>query len=317
MEARYNAARISGHLDVNNLRLGELPELPGNLVYLHCSGNKLTKLPKLPNTLVHLDCSVNKLTQLPELPNTLEHLNCSANTLTQLPELPNTLVDLICVKNNLSQLPKLPDLQTLDCSRNTLSVLPPLPDSLEELVCDFNALTTLPEKLPPDLQSLEVAHNKLTKLPELPNTLNALYCSMNKLQTLPHLPESLETLDIAENPFEPGLQAVVKDPPVKEALWALGEYGDVPGATEYVIERLNRYNKQKKIRNMAKNVATLNTLSRKKGVMTVRNTKNIPKNVLLHVGRYLHNEGPNPNFKTIRNKLKIRHNTVTRKHRRR
>jgi hypothetical protein len=140
---------------------------------------------------------------------------------------------------------------------------------------------------------------------------------MNNLRTLPRLPEELDALDIAGNPFEPGLQAVVNNPAVHEALWALGEYGDLPDAIDYVVQRLNRYYDQKKIRNMAKNVATLNTLSRKKGVMSVHNTKNIPKNVLLHVGRYLHNQGPNPNFKTIRNKLKIRHNAVTRKHRRR
>ena len=242
-----------------------------------------------------LDLSKLRLQELPELPQNIWYLNCSKNNLTRLSELP-------------------PNLQALECSRNNLTVLPALPDSLEELVCDFNQLATLPKQLPPNLQLLELHYNQITALPELPNTLISLQCGFNKLRTLPKLPDSLQALDIRGNDFEPRLQTLVGSPEVQEALRAMNEY-ESEDAAQFVVQTLNRYyDKKKAIRNMARNVGALNTVTRKTGSM-VMNTKNmnVPKNVVVHIGSFFHNEKPKPNLRNITLKLKEKHNAVTRK----
>ena len=55
-------------LNLADLNLNELPELPKGLEILYCYNNKLTKLPELPEGLKTLKCDNNKLTELPELP---------------------------------------------------------------------------------------------------------------------------------------------------------------------------------------------------------------------------------------------------------
>lgn len=96
----YEQANVT-KLDLSNLGLTELPELPDTLEVLRCSFNRLTSLPDLPNTLEALNCSNNQLTSLPELPYKLKELFCSGNKLTSLPELPNTLETLLCYGNQL------------------------------------------------------------------------------------------------------------------------------------------------------------------------------------------------------------------------
>jgi len=88
-------------LDLSNLDLIELPELPKGLKYLYCEYNQLTKLPKLPEELVILYCHNNQLTKLPELPKGLKYLDCDGNKLTELPELPKGLKYLDCDGNKL------------------------------------------------------------------------------------------------------------------------------------------------------------------------------------------------------------------------
>ena len=68
-------------LNLNNLSLTELPELPKGLERLYCGNNQLTKLPELPPTLEYLYCYNNQLTELPELPPILKYLYCDNNQL--------------------------------------------------------------------------------------------------------------------------------------------------------------------------------------------------------------------------------------------
>jgi Leucine-rich repeat (LRR) protein len=99
----------NGELNLSNLGLTELPQLPPKLKYLYCYGNQLTELPQLvsedPSTLVCLDCRSNQLTELPQLPPTLMILYCSINQLTELPQLPSTLVYLNCNDNPIQYPP--------------------------------------------------------------------------------------------------------------------------------------------------------------------------------------------------------------------
>jgi hypothetical protein len=92
-----------GMLDLRNLGLTELPELPTGLEILYCSKNRLSSLPDiLPATLICIRCDKNKLTTLPDtLPAELRYLVCGQNELTTLPDtLPIDLEELRCDYNN-------------------------------------------------------------------------------------------------------------------------------------------------------------------------------------------------------------------------
>ena len=146
-------------LDLSNLGLTELPDLPSRLRSLNCSDNYLTSLldTPLPISLVYLDCINNRLTSLPAtLPSRLRTLDCSDNELKFLPKsLPIRLVYLNCKNNRLTCLPTiLPSwLRHLDCSNNNLSKFPEtLPNGLEYLNCSYNyRLHTISDTLPEGL----------------------------------------------------------------------------------------------------------------------------------------------------------------------
>ena len=88
-----------GILDLSDLGLEALPNLPPGVKVLRCSDNRLTQLPRLPSGLRSLECSHNRLTQLPELPSTLVRLWCAENELTTLPELPDRLNGILVSGN--------------------------------------------------------------------------------------------------------------------------------------------------------------------------------------------------------------------------
>lgn len=88
-----NAKKI---LDLSNLNLNTLPQIPIKCEALYCFNNQLTKLQELPNCVL-LDCSFNRLTYLHDMPK------CSK---------------LFCSYNNLSSLPNLPECTYLSCAGN-------------------------------------------------------------------------------------------------------------------------------------------------------------------------------------------------------
>ena len=129
-------------LNLADLGLTELPELPSRVRYLDCSNNQLTRLPsELPSGLRILLCSENQLRSLPELPSGLTTLSCYTNQLTSLPELPSGLTTLSCSNNQLTSLPELPSgLTNLYCSNNQLTCLRELPSGIRVLSCSNNPL---------------------------------------------------------------------------------------------------------------------------------------------------------------------------------
>jgi Leucine-rich repeat (LRR) protein len=146
LEGTIEESKKTGKLDVSNIDLISLPELPDNLTHLYCSNNNLTSLPKLPDNLVELDCSNNQLTNLPTLPDTLVELYCNNNQLTTLPALPDILVELNYYYN--LTLAVLPDtLVELDCSNNQLTTLPALPETLVILSCNDNPFNIIFDNL--------------------------------------------------------------------------------------------------------------------------------------------------------------------------
>lgn len=190
----YNRAcnRASAlELELANLMLTSLPELPAGLEKLDVSGNQLCSLPVLPTGLKHLYVCKNQLCSLPVLPASLEKLDVSRNRLCSLPVLPAGLVMLDVSNNQLSGLPALPaGLVTLDVRFNLMSSLPELPGYMRTLNVSNNQLIHLPV-LPVRLKVLDVSNNQLTSLPDrLPSGLEMLNVCWNKLTSKPSRPPS-------------------------------------------------------------------------------------------------------------------------------
>ena len=148
-------------LNLSNLNLTHIPNLPENLKELLCTDNRLTSLPELPDSLVVLSCSNNQLTSLPKLPAGLKVLNVEGNQLTYLQQLPLTLETLFCGRNQISALPKLPlTLLELRCGYNKIEIIPPLPPTIYFVYCDNNQLQKIPE-LPNSLYRFSFDNNPL------------------------------------------------------------------------------------------------------------------------------------------------------------
>ncbi|HCB8036233.1 TPA: hypothetical protein M2R10_003148 [Escherichia coli] len=200
----YNRACNSAsalELELANLMLTSLPELPAGLEKLDVSGNQLCSLPVLPTGLEELYVRRNLLDSLPVLPAGLKKLDVSRNRLCSLPVLPAGLKHLNVGGNNLfmSTGLELPTgLEELDVRRNGLDSLPVLPAGLKHLYLCKNHLCSLPV-LPASLEKLDVSRNRLCSLPVLPTGLVMLDVSNNQLSGLPALPAVLVTLDVRFN----------------------------------------------------------------------------------------------------------------------
>jgi hypothetical protein len=157
----------------------ECYETKSDELNLHNLG--LTELPELPPHIKKLTCPLNKLNYLPTLPHQLEHINCVANPIMELPEIPPSIVSIHAVGCDLVRLPYLlscTKLKNLHLAGNKLlDELPDLPNSLQFLgitSCGFIKIN----KLPPNLTTLDIGMSRyLIKLPDVlpPNVLIRSY----------------------------------------------------------------------------------------------------------------------------------------------
>ena len=130
----------NGELNLVQLNITTLPDLPSGLQKLYCSYAALTSLPELPSSLKVLWCTSMPLTSLPELPSGLEELYCRNTQLTTLPDLPSGLTKLDCSNTRLISIPELPRGLTLfNCYNTQIRILPELPPSLDFLSCNNNS----------------------------------------------------------------------------------------------------------------------------------------------------------------------------------
>lgn len=83
-------------LNVSELHITSLPELPVGLKELDCRETEITDLPILPLDLRILKCSDTKLRALSGLPVGLKELGCYSNTHLTTLELPVGLDQLYC-----------------------------------------------------------------------------------------------------------------------------------------------------------------------------------------------------------------------------
>ncbi|ELW3390638.1 E3 ubiquitin--protein ligase, partial [Shigella flexneri] len=153
-------------LNLSELDLKTLPDLPPQITTLEIRKNLLTYLPDFPPMLKVIHAQFNQLESLPALPETLEELNVGDNKIKELPYLPETLTHLRIHNNRLHILPLLPpELKLLIVSGNRLDSIPPFPDKLEGLALANNFIEQLPE-LPFSMNRAVLMNNNLTTLPE-------------------------------------------------------------------------------------------------------------------------------------------------------
>src|ERR1700730_9140452 len=84
----------SRELDLNDLKLEILPDLPDFIKILKCNNNKLKYLPnKMPDSLQIIYCYNNKITKLPDkMPDSLQTIDCSNNPMAKLSDkMPDSL----------------------------------------------------------------------------------------------------------------------------------------------------------------------------------------------------------------------------------
>jgi len=99
-------------LDLTNLGLKQVPELPYGIAKLDISFNDIKELTNLPSSLTSLTCTHNRLSfegikSISKL-DKIQSFNCSDNHITKLPELPSSLVYLNVSNNQLSKKPDIP-----------------------------------------------------------------------------------------------------------------------------------------------------------------------------------------------------------------
>jgi len=116
-----------GRLNLYDIPLSSVPELPEGITSITLYNNGITSLPELPNTLKTIQSIGNKITELPSLSNTLEMLDIRDSDITNLQPLPDTLKELTLINNELLEMPpKLPASLTLVQFANNTKFLPVL-----------------------------------------------------------------------------------------------------------------------------------------------------------------------------------------------
>jgi hypothetical protein len=177
--------RTNSWLDLSNLRLRELPELPPNVRRLNISQNKLTNLSGLPRGLRKLYCNMNnKLLQFPvDMPPALIHVSC------------------------------------IGCFR--LQSIDNLPDSIKYI--DMSHCESLVEilKFPDELRNFSFCHAyRLSYIREFPQHLLTLFILEAPVYDLPPFPDSLISLSAVHVSF----QMKGKFPPKLQFLDMLGDH---------------------------------------------------------------------------------------------
>src|SRR5688572_1361897 len=126
IEQRIKGVEKNGYLDLSNMGLSVLPDLPKELyaIKMLCLNDNNLKdidLTPFPNLTV-LDISDNPIENINFLPNSMEELVCKSCRLTSIVSHPN-LKRLQCPFNSLKQLGEYNKLMDLNCEDNKIQVL--------------------------------------------------------------------------------------------------------------------------------------------------------------------------------------------------
>ena len=125
---------VNETLDLSNLNLKDIPNLPNNLKYLNINNNLIVNICNLPQSLLQLNCKFNRIKIIENLPTELLVLNCSNNLITKIINLPNKLNELNCNENYIHELPILPDsLNYIDITATYITTITNIPKNLMHL----------------------------------------------------------------------------------------------------------------------------------------------------------------------------------------
>jgi hypothetical protein len=178
----------TGNLDLRNLNLVSLEELPVNITKLYgdliCSCNKLKNLKGCPEFISGtLDCSYNFLESLEGAPLYIgKDFNCNYNKLTDLKYFPQNINRNISISNNkINSLQFCPEVVhgNFDCSYNVLESLEGAPSMITKEKDEIN------ENHFNNLGNFNCRCNKLKSLKGAPEIISGYFrCDNNYLETL-------------------------------------------------------------------------------------------------------------------------------------
>jgi hypothetical protein len=186
-------------LELNDLGLVNIPNLPKNVLNISLDGNKIEQIKNLPPNLISLSLDNNKIQQIKNLPPTLVKLSLNKNKIKTIMNLPENLKLLSIESNTINRIHTLPrGLEVLKISGNRgITSLTNLPNSLTDLIANDCGISDI-DKFGEKLTTIELQNNILETIPRLPNTLKILELEGNTLIELPHIPSSVTVLNYDE-----------------------------------------------------------------------------------------------------------------------
>jgi hypothetical protein len=168
---------INGYLDLSNLSITEIPELPKDIYsikYLFLNDNKLKNIDvSLFANLLVLDVSDNPIETIDFLPEKLEEFVCKSCKIKYIVSHKN-IKKLQCSDNLLEELGEYTSLMDLECENNKIKIINSY-TCLEELVCNNNPLNEI--KSQPNLKHIDCSNTNISSI------------DANKLETI-HFPNT-------------------------------------------------------------------------------------------------------------------------------
>lgn len=206
-------AEINNYLDLCNLELKELPEIPNTLnsiIYLFINDNLLNNVcfNQFDNLRV-IDISDNPIEIIDNLPNLLEELLCNNCKLKQI--CPNKSVKkLHCQDNLLCEISYYDCLEDLRCDNNKISYLQSLPQ-LKKISCTANPIEKI--DLQQNLIVLDCSNTLLSGSIDFAPHLRNLICTNTQISDVSNLNEIFEIefydSNINELPYLPKLKSII------------------------------------------------------------------------------------------------------------
>ena len=122
-------------LDLSELNLTEIPELPSIITAINISYNNLQSLPEIPKHIVRVNASNNNIRH-PVIPNHIVNINLSNNNISEDFLIPDSLLAIYINNNNLKKVPALHNkFLAISVDNNELTEFPELPESIQQ--CSF------------------------------------------------------------------------------------------------------------------------------------------------------------------------------------
>lgn len=205
---QFDKAEKENYLDLSNIKLKELPEIPNtlndiiylfindnlisninfsnflNLKVIDISDNCIETINFLPENLEELVCNNCKLVNICQNSN-IERLHCQDNYLENL-NYYEKLVDLRCDNNKIKHIQSLPNLKKLSCTNNPIEKID-IQQNLKVLDCSYSNIEGS-INFAPVLHSLICHKTKINDVSNLSNIFEIEFFDSH-IECLPFLPK--------------------------------------------------------------------------------------------------------------------------------